>query len=284
VGNRTTSGEARGNRSLSPERNDVGDMGTRRRSAHATVAKRTLQPLMTAEGAKIRRARKRKRWTQASLGARIGLAQPTISDLERGEGANLSVLVWQEVASLLGLNFDLSLGRDPFEEPADAGHLGIQELILRLGRQNDLKRTFELPTKPADPQFSTDVGLIDDLNRSLVQVECVNTFGKINAAIRSSDRKRAEAEAHAIATGQGEPYSVHQVWVIRATRRNRELLARYPELFATRFPASSRAWVDALTNGASPPKEMGLVWCDVAATRVFEWRPRESAKSAATRT
>jgi hypothetical protein len=28
----------------------------------------------------------------------------------------------------------------------------------------------------------------------------------------------------------------------------------------------------ALTNGASAPAEPGLVWSDVACTRVFEWR------------
>jgi len=35
----------------------------------------------------------------------------------------------------------------------------------------------------------------DDARRILVQVECVNTFGNVNAAVRSSDRKAAEAEA-----------------------------------------------------------------------------------------
>jgi transcriptional regulator with XRE-family HTH domain len=229
---------------------------------------------MLREGAKIRRARKRRRWTQSALGAKLGLAQATVSRLERGEGANLSLVVWQAAASLLGLSFDLTLGRDPFEEAADAGHLAIQELVLRLGRQKGHTRTFELPTKSSDPHLSTDVGLTDDANRRLIQVECVNTFGNINASIRSSDRKRAEAEALAIAHGNGQPYSVHVVWIVRATRRNRALLGRYPELFATRFPASSRAWADALTKGTAPPKETGLVWCDVAATRVMEWRPR----------
>jgi transcriptional regulator with XRE-family HTH domain len=249
-------------------------MGTRRRSAHATVAKRALQQGMSREGAKVRAARRRRRWTQNRLGAHIGLAQATISDLERGEAANLSILTWQMVANVLDLTLDMTLGRDPHEEPADAGHLAIQELVLRLGRQNGFARSFELPTKPADPRLSTDVGLRDDAGRRLIQVECVNVFGSINASIRSSDRKRAEAEALAIAIGHGQPYTVHVVWVVRATRRNRELLARYPELFADRFPGSSRAWVAALTDGATPPSQAGLVWCDVAATRLFEWRPR----------
>jgi hypothetical protein len=192
--------------------------------------------------------------------------------LERGDGASLSLEAWQQVALVLQLHLELTLGRDPLEEPADAGHLGIQELILRLGRHIGVKRAFELATRHANPRLSTDVGLTDDVNRRLIQVECVNVFGNVNSSIRSSDRKRAEAEELAVAIGNGRPYSVHQVWVVRATRRNRQLLARYPELFATRFPGSSLAWVDALTKAMKPPDAPGLVWCDVAATRIFEWR------------
>jgi hypothetical protein len=94
----------------------------------------------------------------------------------------------------------------------------------------------------------------------LLLIECVNTFGNINASIRSSDRKRAEAEALAIAIGSGDPYAVRTCWIVRATR----------------FPGSSRGWADALTNGKPPPTEQGLVWCDIGATHVFEWRSRRS--------
>ena len=170
----------------------------------------------------------------------------------------------------------MTLGRDALEEPIDAGHLALQELVLRAGRAAGYQRTFELPTRPSNPTYSTDVGLRNDRERRLIQVECWNRFGNVNASIRSSDRKRAEAEAMSIAIGNGEPYSIQQVWVVRATRRNRELLARYPEIFATRFTGSSRAWVAALTSGTRPPDQPGLVWCNVGATRLFEWRSRLS--------
>jgi transcriptional regulator with XRE-family HTH domain len=249
-------------------------MSTRRRTGLSVAAERTLQPILSREGDKLRRARKRRRWTQWDLAGRVSVDQATISRLERGAGAKLSLMLWQQVALLLDLPLDLKLGRDSLEPPADAGHLDIQELVLRLGRRSGYGRTFELATKPSDPSLSTDVGLTDAVNRRLIQVECVNTFGMINAAIRSSDRKRAEAEALAVAKGHDYPYSVHHVWIVRATRRNRALVARYPELFATRFTGSSRAWVAALTKGAPPPTQLGLVWCDVRATRLFEWRPR----------
>ena len=249
-------------------------MPTRKRTSIANEARRLLQPALTREGDKVRRARRRRRLTQARLGQGARVAQTTISRLERGEGATLSLELWQQVALLLNLPLNFSLGTDALREPEDAGHLGIQELVLRLGRRAGYERTFELPSKPANPSLSTDVGLRDDTQRRLIQVECVNTFGNINASIRSADRKRAEAEAHAVAIGGEAAYGVHQVWVIRATRRNCALIGNYPELFATRFTGSSRAWVDALTTGVPPPSGPGLVWCNVAATRLFEWRPR----------
>ena len=248
-------------------------MPTPRRTQVELEAHRELSAVLRREGRKVRAARRRRRWTQTELGRRSDLAQTTVSKIERGEGGSLSLESWQQVALVLGLPLDLSLGRDALEEPVDAGHLAIQELVLRLARPLGFGRTFELPTKPSDPIYSTDVGLRDDHRRVLVQVECWNTFGNVNASIRSSDRKRAEAEALAVAIGNGAEYAVRQVWVVRATRRNRALLARYPQIFASRFTGSSKAWVSALTKGTPPPAEPGLVWCNVSATRLFEWRP-----------
>jgi transcriptional regulator with XRE-family HTH domain len=247
-------------------------MARRRRTNLEAEAARQLQSSLVREGAKIRRARKRRGWTQAQLGRKVGLAQSTISQMERGEGGTLALETWQRVALVLGLPLSIELGRDAHEEPADAGHLGIQELVLRLGRESGYLRTFELPTRPADPARSTDVGLTDDSQRRLTLIECVNTFGNIGAAARSSDRKRAEAEALAISIGRGQPYTVHACWVVKASRRNREIVGRYPELFESRFPGSSRGWVGALARGSAPPDGLGLVWCTVSATRIFEWR------------
>ena len=232
---------------------------------------------MGREGGKVRAARKRRRLTQAQLGEKSGLSQSAVSDVEVGHGASLSIVAWQRVAIVLDLPLRLELGRDALEEPADAGHLKIQELVLRLGRLTSRRRKFELPTKPADPSRSTDVGLVDDTHHQLLQIECVNTFGNIGAVARSSDRKKADAEALAISIGYGNPYSVHQCWVVRATRRNRELVAQYSESFTSRFTGSSRAWVETLTKGAPAPRDPGLVWCDVTCKRVFAWRSRASS-------
>lgn len=216
----------------------------------------------------------RHRWSQATLGAKVDLTQSRIAQLERGAVAGSSLEIWFALSQALRLPLRVEFGRDTMQEPEDAGHLRIQELALRLGRLTGRQRTFELPTRPADPSFSIDVGMRDDSLRVLFIEECWNTFGNINAAVRSTRRKIAEAEQLAVAIG-GElgPYRVAAVWIVRDTRRNREIVARYPEVFTAAFTGSSRLWLNALTaRDASPPREMGLVWCDLRATRLFAWR------------
>ena len=244
----------------------------RRRSKLETEAIRALQPGLRELGQKLRTARKRRGWKQRELGRRAELSQQTVSQLERGDGATLSVASWKRLAMVLGMPLELRVGRDALELPVDAGHLAIQELMMRLGRSGGYDRTFELQTKSTDPTLSTDVGLVSHAKRRLIRIECVNTFGNVGDAVRSSDRKQREAEGLAIALGRGDPYTVHEVWVVRTTRRNRELVARYPEIFASRFPGSSREWVRALATGSAPPNTRGLVWCDLNATKLSEWR------------
>lgn len=191
-----------------------------------------------------------------------------------GRGGALSLDVWQRLALSVGRPLRFELIRDGLEGTDDAGHLAVQELVLRLGRGAGYMRSFELALRPSDPTHSADVGLRDDHGRRLVFIEVWNSFGDIGASARSLDRKLAEAEQLAVAIGGEQPYSVHGCWVVRATRRNRMLVDRYPEVFATRFPGSSLGWVRTLVRGDPPPAGPGLVWSDVAATRLYPWRRR----------
>lgn len=231
-------------------------------------------------GGDLRAARLRRRLTQEQVGDRAGLSRSAISTIERGLGGSHTLDAWQRLGLAVDRPLRVELRRDGHEEPADAGHLAIQELVMRLGRRNGYGGTFELPTRPSDPSRSTDVCLRDDRARLLVLIECWNTFGDVGAAVRSTNRKIAEAAELAIAIGGERPHRVAACWVVRDVERNRRLLARYPELFASRFPGSSTLWARALGGSVStpitlrhePPEELGLVWCDARALRLFPWR------------
>lgn len=243
----------------------------KRRELLAEAARRN-QELLAQLGSELRASRHRRRLTQTALGGLAGVAQSTVSDMELGRGGSLSIDVWQRAFAAVERHLVLNVARDRLEEPTDAGHLQIQELVLRLGRASLHARLFELPTRPSNPARSTDVGLRDDRRRHLILVECWNTIGDVGAAVRSTERKRSEAAQLAIGLGGERPYAVATCWVVRATRRNRALVARYPELFAAKFARSSWGWVRALKDGLPPPLDLGLVWSDVRTTRVFAWR------------
>jgi transcriptional regulator with XRE-family HTH domain len=244
----------------------------------ATEAVRLNLEQVVRLGADLKGARLRRRWTQAQLGARVGVGRATVGAIERGRGGGHTLDAWQRLALAVDRPMRIELRRDAREEPADAGHLAIQELVMRHGRRAGYGRTFELRSRASDPSRSTDVGLRDDRARVLILVECWNTFGDVGAAVRSTSRKLAEAAELAIAVGGEHPYRVFSCWVVRDVERNRQLIARYPELFASTFPGSSGRWVTALSEPAGPtgrpdpPAELGLVWCDARATRLFAWR------------
>jgi transcriptional regulator with XRE-family HTH domain len=198
----------------------------------AAEASRRTRELCARIGGELRRSRRRRRMSQATVARIAGVSQSAVSRFEAGRAPHTSVELLIRVALILEQTVRVELSRDPREEPADAGHLAIQELALRLARQTGRRATFELATKPAEPWRSTDVGIRDDSHRVLILLECWNTMGDVGSAARATTRKMAEAEQLAVVFGGEEPYRVAGCWVMRATSRNRELVARYPEVFA----------------------------------------------------
>ena len=107
--------------------------------------------------------------------------------------------------------------------------------------------------------------------RVMILVEIWNMLNDVGAARRDTNRKVAEATDLAVSRG-GPEFRVACCWVVRATAANRTLVSRFQSVFETAFPGSSRGWVAALRDGAAPPELHGLVWADVAGSRIFEWR------------
>jgi len=193
-----------------------------------------------------------------------------IARIEYGR-TRLDLEALERVALALAVPLTVALGRDPRQDVADAGHLSMQDLVLRLAKRAGFERQFELVTRPSEPWRSADVCLGSARRRVAIDVECWNTFGDIGAGARSSSRKVAELREIAIATWGAEARAA-LVWVVRDTVANRRIVASYPDVFAAKFPWSSAAWVAALTEGGPIPMGAGLVWCDVRAGRIFAWR------------
>ncbi|MEW6223324.1 MAG: helix-turn-helix transcriptional regulator [Chloroflexota bacterium] len=242
-----------------------------RRSRDEIEAAEEAAAVRRAIGRGIAAARRRRGWTQDAMAGRVGTSQSAISRLERGVPP-LEIGELVRVAQALGIATRVELGRDPHDGPADAGHLAIQDLLVRLARATAGAALVELPLGTSDRSLSVDVCVLRRRQGELIVQEAWNRIGDVGAGLRSFDRKLALA-AEAASAFPAPPSIVTGVWVVRATRSNRELLASYPALFAARFTGSSRVWVRALVTGSAAPRGSGLVLCDVGATRLFEWRP-----------
>jgi hypothetical protein len=203
----------------------------------------------------------------------VGISQARLADIEAGKAAGAPAEVWFALAEALGRYLRFEFARDPQAELDDARHLDIQELVLRVALAGGWERGFEARSREWGTDRSIDVRLLQRRLRRLVIAECWNTFGDLGAATRSSERKVRDAEEQAVAlAGDGPPYQVGLVWIVRDTNANRAIVARYEHIFASRFPGSSAGWTRALMQQAPMPKQPGLVWCDLRATRLFARR------------
>ena len=232
---------------------------------------REAQALAAHLGREILAGRKHLGLTQAQLAERVGIHQSWLGEVERGGGRGVPLGVWVALGLVIGRPLAVGFSRETAMGPRDGGHLAIQELVLRLGREHGLERTFELTTRSLR---SIDVGLRDDCRRILILIEIWNRLDDVGAARRDTNRKLDELRQ--LADSREEPYAIRACWVVRATASNRALVARYPNVFETAFPGSSRAWTRALTAGGAPPEQPGLVWADVGGTRLFGWRRRSA--------
>ena len=250
----------------------------RRPTETAREATRLTEAIAGSLGRAVRSRRHELALTQAELANRIGGHQSWISRIELGRGGAAGLDVWIGIGLVLGRPLAVSLSRPIGEErgPVDAGHLEMQEHLLSLARMTGRPSAFELPTRPLDPRHSIDVCFRDRRARLLVIEEAWNTFGDIGAALRSTRRKEAEAADLAATIDDGHPFRVATVWVVRESATNRATIARYPEIFRSAFPGSSRGWVTALCSETVAPEMPGLVWYDSATRRIHEWhRPAD---------
>jgi transcriptional regulator with XRE-family HTH domain len=234
-------------------------------------------------GRALRDARKTARRTQAELASIAGVAQTTESKLERGEDADVSLLVWTRVARAAGSDLRAYLERaTATDQPRDAVHLRAQELIVRTaeggGWRAQPERAIDL-----DPGRSRAGDVVLTRGRApmnvdeLALVEVFDWIDDAGEAFRSWDRRLATVEARAIALAPpgADAATIRSAgfWVLRATRTNRRLVAAHRAIFRARFPGSGAAWLRALGKEHEPmPQAPALLWISVKGDRLYPAR------------
>ena len=128
-------------------------MDRRRRTRVEIEGDREVRNLATALGGVVRRSRRRKGLTQAALAAAVGLKQSRLSEIERGEATGTPLIVWVRLGIVLGRPLAVAFSRELTpEEPADAGHLAGQELVLGLARTKGDAASSRWPRSPTIPR------------------------------------------------------------------------------------------------------------------------------------
>lgn len=234
----------------------------RRRSPRQTQADERATRLAAFLGRGLKDGRRRFGWTQAQASHRAGLSQGCWSELERGQAAGMSLRVWVRATNAVDADLRAYLERESgADAPRDAVHLRHQELVARTAASGGWQ------PKPEHGLGGAGVAdLVIARRDEVALVEVWNWFADVGEAFRSWDRKLDRLRA-------GTDGRVSGCWVVRATRRNRQLIAAHRTLFGARFSGSGTSWLTALTDQrGAMPLTPALIWTPVGGERLLAAR------------
>jgi transcriptional regulator with XRE-family HTH domain len=248
-----------------------------RRTPTQAAADRRADELARYLGRGLRDARRSVGATQADVARAAAISRSLVSKIERGLAADASLMTWARTAQAIGVDVRAYVaGATATDGPRDAVHLRAQELIARSatagGWQAHPERAIDL-----DPGRSRAADLVLTRGIKVVLVEVYDWLPDVGDAFRSWDRKLASVERRAIALAPAVDGATEVctcgIWILRATRTNRRLVAAHRTVFRARFPGSAAAWLAALERADRPmPKEPALVWITVAGDRLVPAR------------
>jgi transcriptional regulator with XRE-family HTH domain len=206
------------------------------------------------------------RLTQAVASRRAGVSQSTWSRIERGATTSTSLETLAACAAAVDTQLACFIEARPGADlPRDIEHLRRQELVIATAQPGGWSARPEFGIDPAERRSrAVDVLLERGAGREIAVVEVVDLLADAGADLRGLADK-----VSAIRRASPPHCRVSGLLVLRATGRNRATVAELAGLFAARFPASSRAWLDALTHPSSRmPDGDGLLWSTVKGDRL----------------
>ena len=154
--------------------------------------------------------------------------------------------------------------------PRDIAHLRGQESIVRFAEPGGWRARVEEAIDPlARRSRSIDVQLERTGWSEIAVIELFDLLADGGGAMRGlSDKVGAVRRLNPACRVAG-------VLALRATARNRALVADLEAVIRARFPASSAAWIAALRDAERPmPATDGFVWVQVDGSGLFATRQR----------
>jgi len=243
----------------------------RRRAGAARNEGRTRsRELAQRAGIVLRDNRRARGLTQRQASDRAGVSQGFWSLLERGGGTTASLETLAACAAAIGGRWTAFLEAAPGTDlPRDIVHLRGQQTIIAFAKPGGWRARVEAGIDPlARRSRAIDVCLDRASSAEIAVVELFDFIADGGDAMRGLADKVA-----AVRVGTNTDARIQGLFVLRATRRNRELVGRLGDVIRSRFPGSSAAWVAALSRLDRPmPQADGLIWVSVDGARLFPAR------------
>lgn len=198
-------------------------------------------------GKVLRAVRRRRGLTQADLAGLAGVAQQTVSLLERGKASDATLRTVKQVAAPLGITVDLILRwKGPeLDRLVDARHAGIVKAVVsRLAPE--WQTVVEYTFNPYGDRGSVDVLAWHAAARVLLLVEVKSEPDSLESVLRSMDVK-VRVVPPLIARERGwRVRSLGAVLVLPDETTARRAVARMSPIFDVALPARSvavRGWL-----------------------------------------
>ena len=190
-------------------------------------------------GSAIRLARQTRGWRQVDLATQARVSQATVSRIERGHVASLSVGCLRDVSTALEIRLDLVprwRGGD-LDRLLNRAHSALHESVARTFR--DSLRAWSLSPEVSFA-FYGERGVIDILAwhaeaRSVVVIELKTDIVDVNELLGTLDRKRRLAPKIAAERGWA-PVSVSTWLIVLDSRTNRRRVAAHAAMLTSAMP------------------------------------------------
>lgn len=206
-------------------------------------------------GRSLRALRIRRGLRQVDVATRVRLSRGTVSNVERGRLAGVSLRVLDRVASELGADIDVRIRwrGEQLDRLLDEGHAQLVESFVRFLGRSGWETAVEVTFSIRGERGAIDILAFHPMTKALLVVEIKTVVPDAHATLSILDRKTRLAAT--IARDRGwHPTSVSRVVVIEEGSTSRGRVERLGATLNAAFPdrgARVRRWLRAPTDTIS---------------------------------
>jgi transcriptional regulator with XRE-family HTH domain len=198
-------------------------------------------------GRALRALRIRRDLGQADLARRVGVSRTTISRIERGQLASMTLRRLSDVAAALGASLHVSVrwNGEALDRLLDEGHARLVAAVVGYLNELGWETAVEVSFAVGPERGSIDVLGYHRATAALLVGEVKSVVPDAGGTVYGLDRKARVAPV--VARERGLPVrTVSRLLVVGDTRTARRRIARFAALWAAAFPVRGRqlaAWL-----------------------------------------